>query len=815
MANWTADTPGQIDSGSLATTATTLQTTETSLTEARDTAVTAQGGITDSIWSGEAATAWVNSLSTPIGKINAVVPEMAAVRAAIATYTTTVEDIRTRATSYKETIVQATLLATVQYMDAIGGPDPAQQALRDEQHQTALNDKAKAESLLEALSTEREEADAQLVTALSTPGGDNWDAQQAALAAIGITSAAGLTPDAIAKGMAELGSELAKNGIYDAEDAAKLQSLYALYGNDPVVMSKMNLAMGGEDVISLINAIDKAGADGWLAPGAALLLAQSVRGGLSVGSQRWNEETGDKFAQELYDGSASVHGTDSWTSLAFLFGDEQGNPIGVTTTVGLADIADEMERGNPGSSAGMYGPGQGIMGPNGFLSLAEAEQAGYDVNRLGDWTSRVFSTLGEYPEAAMDWLTSTETDPYFDSPQYASDPNLSAAYDSDKLGANRIDYWFGRRDSGLDGFEGVLALWAGAESIPGGPTDAGTYSEDAWKQAAKLSHDVIYQLVGEPKDSQYPPDPDEFRPGNPHFQIENVSDLGGVKLAAALAPQIPGLIEDPIVSPSGERPSTGGPIANINAYGIAVDANGDPVAKLPYANVSPAALAQILGIAGSSSGGAEALTIVLDDYRDVLIGATELGAYAPADAATRLAFVQDVLAGSTDGVDLAAATRRDEAVDSAIGLVETGVGMLPIPGLDKLIGSVGDELAEKLLSEGAGYVRGQLTDAATGAVSDIWAGSHDDVEAAISDGALTRSQSTQIQIARTLFEFGAVPGVEPPPASDPVAQYAWVEEHRDDFDKAFTGNPNGSLDLNRVAGDADARYSLFRGHAEG
>jgi hypothetical protein len=163
MANWTADTPGQIDSGSLATIATTIQTTETSLTEARDTALTAQGGITDSIWSGEAATAWVSSLSTPIGKINAVVPEMAAVRAAIATYTTTVEGIRTRATSYKETIVQATLTAMVQYMDPVGGPDPAQQALRDEQHQTALNDKAKAESLLEALAAEREEADALLV----------------------------------------------------------------------------------------------------------------------------------------------------------------------------------------------------------------------------------------------------------------------------------------------------------------------------------------------------------------------------------------------------------------------------------------------------------------------------------------------------------------------------------------------------------------------------------------------------------------------------------------------------------------------------
>jgi hypothetical protein len=810
MANWTAENPGEIDSGALATTATTLQTTETSLTEARDTAVTAQGGISDAIWTGEAATAWVSSLSTPIGKINAVVPEMTAVRTAIATYTTTVEDIKTRATSYKETIVQASLTAMVQYLDPVGGPDPTEQALRDQQHQNALNDKATAERLLGELTAERETADAALVSALSSPGGDNWDAQQAALAAIGITSAAGLSPSAIAKGMAEMAAELG-NGTFESDLAAQLQSLYALYGNDPSVMAQMNLALGGEDLISLISRIDDAGANGWMAPGAALLLAQSVRSGLSVGSQRWTDGVGRGFAQELYNGAASVHGTNSWTSLAFLFGDEQDNPIGETTTVGLANIADEMERGNPGASAGMYGPGQGIMGPGGFLSLAEAEQAGYDINRLGDWTSRVFSTLGEYPEAAMDWLTSTETDPFVDSPQFSDDPNLSADYARDRLGENRIDYWYGRRDSSLDGFEGLLALWAGAESIPGGPTDASGYSEDAWKQTAKLTHDVIHQLVGEPLD---PEQPDEFREGNPHFKIENVTDLGGVKLAEALAPQMPGLIEDPIVSPSGDRPSTGGPIADVNAYGIAVDANGDPVPTRPFANISPRALAEVLGIAGSTSGGAEALAAVINDYQNVLIGATEVGAYAADDAATRLAFTQEVLTGSTHGVDLAAATRHDEAVDAAIGVVETGVGMLPIPGLDKLIGSLGDTVVEKIASEGAGYLRGQLTDAATGAASDFWADSHDEVSASIADGTLSRSEGTQVQIARTLFELGAV-DVAPPPSDDPQALFDWVEDNRTAFDRAFDADPNSSLDLERVAGDANARYSLYRNAAEG
>jgi hypothetical protein len=804
MANWTAENPGEIDSGALATTATTLQTTETSLTEARDTAVTAQGGISDAIWTGEAATAWVNSLSTPIGKINAVVPEMTAVRTAIATYTTTVEDIKTRATSYKETIVQATLLATVQYMDAIGGPDPAQQALRDEQHQTALNDKATAERLLEGLTVDRETADAALVSALSSPGGDNWDAQQAALAAIGITSAAGLSPSSIAKGMAELAAELG-HGTFDADAAAQLQSLYALYGNDASVMAQMNLALGGEDLISLINRIDEAGANEWMAPGAALLLAQSVRGGLSVGSQRWTDAVGQNFAQELYDGSAAVHGTDSWTSLAFLFGDEQDNPIGETTTVGLADIADEMERGNPGANAGLYGPGQGVMGPDGFLALAEAEQAGYDVNRLGDWTSRVFSTLGEYPEAALDWLTDSGSDPYQDSPQYTDRAGFSDPYgENSTLGQNRVDYWYGRRDSHLDGFEGVLALWEGAQSIPGGPTDSTFYSEDAWEKTALLSHDVIYELIGEPRENT---GESEFRPGNPYFSSDTISELGSVKLTEALAPQLPGLVEKPILDPTGLAPSQANPVRSLAAFGI----EGE---ERPYSWLSQDSLARIMGIAGSQEGGAAALQAVVENYQEVVLGASEMGAYSPVDAITRVNFMQAALDGSTAGVDLGAATRHDEAVASAIGVVETGVGMLPIPGLDKLVGSLGDEIAKKIAEEGAGYIRGQATDAVTGAATEAFGQTHEQLATALGDGKEGRAELAKIQAAQMIVALGLVPDLELPDTDDPVELSLWVENHSPQLNDALNPADGSTQTVGGLGGDYWRIFDSFEKSAD-
>jgi hypothetical protein len=798
MANWTADDPGRIDSGALGTTASTIQNTETSLTEARSTAVTAQGGITDSMWTGEAATTWVYSLSTPIGKIDAVLPELATVRDAIATYTTTVDDIKSRANTYTERIVQANLTAMRQFMDPAGGPEPLEALQRELEQQTANIERANAENLLAALATEREAADAALVSALSSPGGDNWDQQQAALAAIGITSASDLTPDAIAKGMAELGSELAKNGIYDAEDAAKLQSLYALYGNDPVIMSKMNLAMGGEDVISLVNAIDKAGADGWMAPGAALLLAQSVRGGLSVGSQRWNEDTGEKFAQELYSGSASVHGTDSWTSLAFLFGDEHGDPIGVTTTVGLADIADANERGLPGAYDGQPGPGQGIMGPGGFLSLAEAEQAGYDINRLGDWTSRVFSTLGEYPDAAMDWLTSTEHDPYSDAPIYPDEP-----YGSDDLGANRVEYWFGRRDSSLDGFEGVLALWEGAQSIPGGPTDGTAYIPEAWDRASTLSHDVIERLIGDPRATE---DAEGYQPGNPHFQSENLSELGSVKLVEALAPQLPGLVEHPMTAENAD--GTSDPTAPMNPFGV----EGDPRV---YANLSGDAVARILGMAGSTGAGAETLQAVVNDYQNTILGAAELGVYSPVDAAARVSVLQTVVDGSTAGVHLGEAARHDEAVQSAIGLVETGVGMLPIPGLDKLVGTLGDAVAEKIASEGIGYVRGQLTDAATGAAGDAWAGSYDDLLTQLEDGEDARKRATQISFARMLVELSPSSGLEPPATNDADVWWEWVKENRLALDDLISDAPNSADTLGARETQLTEKFGQYAEDAKG
>lgn len=798
MANWTAEEPGRIDSGALGATATTIQTTETSLGEARTVAANAQAGISDAIWTGDAAAAWTSSLSTPIGKIDAVLPSLTAVREAIATYTTTVDGIKSRANTYTERIVQANLTAMRQFMDPMGGPDPVEQARRDQEHQTAVTERSSAESLLAALSEERETADATLVAALSSPGGDSWDAQQAALAAIGITSAAGLTPTAIAQGMADMASELG-SGTFESDLAAQLQALYGLYGNDPTVMAQMNLALGGEDLMSLISRIDDAGANGWIAPGAALLLAQSVRGGLSVGSERWTAGVGQGFANDLWKGAAKEYGTGSWTGLAFLFGDEGDDPIGVTTTVGLANLADEYERGMPGVTASYPGPGQGVMGPDGFLAMAEADQAGYDVNRLGDWTARVFSTLGEYPQEAMDWLTDTGTDPYKDTPIYPDEP-----FASDELGANRVEYWFGDRDSSLDGFEGVLALWEGAQSIPGGPTDGSFYSPEAWNQASVLSHDVIHQLIGEPQPTE---DASEYVAGNPHFSSDNISDLGSVKLVQALAPQMPGLVEEPMVTQTGYKPSESDPTAFIDPYGI----EGDP---REYVSLSPEALARVLGIAGSQGGGAEALEIVVNDYQNIVTGAAQVGAYNPADAATRVAILQSVLDGSTTGVDLGAATRHDEAVESAIGVVETGVGMLPIPGLDKLVGAIGDDIVEKIVDESAGYIRGQLTDAATGAAGDAWAGSHDGLATQVADGEISRIRATQIGVVQMIMELSPPPGLELPQTDDPDQLWTWIEANRDAIDDVFDPTPGSTRTLAELATNSSRTFDAYLTDAE-
>lgn len=807
MANWTAEDPGRIDSGALGTTATTIQTTETSLGDARTAATTAQSGISDAIWTGDAAAAWITSLSTPIGKIDAVVPAMSAVRDAISSYTTTVDGIKSRAATYTEMIFQANLTANRQFMDPMGGPTSQEQMRRDLEHQSAISDRASAQGLLDGLSEEREAADAALVSALSSPGGDSWDAQQAALAAIGITSAADLTPTNIAQGMADMAEELG-HGSFEAELAGQLQSLYALYGSDPAVMAQMNLALGGEDLMSLISRIDDAGANGWLAPGAALLLAQSVRGGLSVGSQRWTSSVGQGFADDLWAGAAKEYGTGSWTGLAFLFGDEGDDTIGLTTTVGLANLADEYERGLPGATEGYPGPGQGILGPDGFLAMAEADQAGYDVNRLGDWTSRVFSTLGEYPEAAMDWLTDMGDDPYRDAPMYPDEP-----YGSSHLGPNRVEYWFGRRDSSLDGFEGVLAMLAGAEAIPGGPMDPNPehYSEQAWLDTATLTHDAIHALVGEPRDTT---DAKGYVEGNRFFSEDSIGELGSVKLAQVLAPQLSGLVEEPIIDPRENTTSLTQATTQINAFGITVDADGNPVPPRTYANLSSETLARILGIAGSTDGGADTLQRVISGYQETVLGAAELGVYNPADAITRVTLMQAVLDGSTDGADLSSATRHDEAVSSAIDVVETGVGFLPIPGLDKLVGAIGDDIAEKIVSEGAGYVRGQLTDVVSGAATEAWGQSHEDLLTGLADLDDQRTWTASVHAAQMLVALDVV-DVPPPTSNDPADLVAWVQDNEPALDAALNSSNGNIQSVGALSGQYEAYYRQYREAAEG
>jgi len=806
VANWTAEEPGRIESGSLGTTASTMQTTETTLGDARTVAATAQGGVTADIWSGDSAAAWTSSLSSPIGTIDAAVPAIAAAREAIATYTSTVDGIRTSADQYTQLIWEANLVINRTFLDAAGGPTPQEQNRRDTEREAAIADRSRAQNSLDALSDDRRDADAALVTALTPPGAAQWEEQQAALAAIGITSAADITPGNIAKGMAEIAAELG-HGDFEPELAAQLQTLYGLYGNDSSVMAQMNLALGGEDLMALISRIDEAGGSGWLPAGAALLLAQSVRGGLSVGSQRWTAAVGQNFADELWAGSASEYGYGSWTGLAFLFGDEGGDAIGETTTVGLANLADEYERGYPSAPGEHAGPGQGVLGPDGFLALAEAEQAGYDINRLGDWTARVFSTLGEYPEAAMDWLTDDGADPYRDSPQYPDEP-----YATDRLGANRIEYWYGRRDSGLDGFEGVLAMLAGAEAIPGGPMDPSPerYDEQAWLDTATLTHDTIKALVGEPRGTE---ETDGFVAGNPNFTSDDISELGSVKLAQVLAPQLSGLVEEPIIDPREHGGSVLQTTRQIYPFGITVDAAGNPVDPRTYANLSSEALARVMGIAGSTEGGAAALQSVINGYQETVLGAAELGVYAPADAITRVTLAQAVLDGSTDGVDLGAATRHDEAVSSAIDVVETGVGFLPIPGLDKLIGAIGDDIAEKIVTEGAGYVRSQATDLLTGAATDAWGVSHDDLLTAFGNEEDARTAAAGIRAAQMLDALGLV-DIEPPAADDPNLA-VWVLNNEGVLNDALNPRDASVQTIGGLSGQYEAYYTQYRESAEG
>ena len=732
MAQWDDLHPGRGVTSAVNDAATRVSNRSTGTETVRSALANAATSTTDEVWAGDAGAAFRTSLTKPQNLCTELTTEFAAVQSALTAYAAEVDRIRAATAAAHQAYANG--YATWKAAEAEESPFPLstytfnapsptlQPGLWVPSGTTAgLADMRQAANQLKALATQRETADSTLVAALAPPASPRWDAMQSALSFAGIDDIDDLNYDNLGDAFANVADEIAEGDITD-ENLQAMQDFFDVWGDDTFVMSQFFLEVGGENTVSMIDNLGDAVMVDGLAGATALALATSIRGGLSTGSQIWMESTSKDFAESMLTGASSSVGG-AVAAIGFLFFDEKNHPLGVNLTVAMADEIDRIER-DPASM--LYG-GWTDFSPNAggrTLAFLEGEQTGLDGNRVDDLAGRIFSTLGTYPDAALDWLTSTENDPFGDG----------------DLGDGRIEYWFGERDwsanSSGDGFEGPGALWAGAQQAAGGPADAThTYNPETWQRVAELTTQVVRELTG-----------------NESFLPENLTSIGQVRVAEGISVAMPYF---------SEAISESDPAAGTRPYFENLLIGTDDPRAIP--DVTQAQLAQLLGTAAWSDGdtpsaGAAVIAQSVQQYQDALIALADL---APADSAfkadalERVVELQGWLDGSPAGAALGEATRHDEAVQAAIDGVGTVVGLIPIPAVGDVLVAGGSVVIDVAQSA----VIGGVSDWGSGQATATWANSHEALLEAQADAANGREIATMETIEQMLVDLGMTEGL--------------------------------------------------------
>lgn len=739
MTQWDELHPGRGNTGAVNDAATRVSNRNTGTETVRTALSNAATGTTEEIWAGDAGAAFRTSLAKPQTLCDELKTEFAAVQSALSAYATEVDRIRVATTAAHQAYATgyATWKAAEQedspFLPSAFTPNAPNATLGSNLwvpsgNKPGLYDMRMAAQQLRTLADQRETADSTLTTALQPPASARWDQMQSALSAAGIDDIDDLTFENLGDAFANLADEIAEGDVTD-ENVQALQDFFSVWGEDTFVMSQFFLEVGGESTVSMIDNLGDAAITEGFDSAAALALATMIRGGLSTGSQIWMPSTSSDFADSMLEGASSTVGG-AVAAIGFLFSDEKNNPLGVNLTVAMADEIDRIER-DPMSmqNGGWYDTSPNAGGR--FLAQLEGETTGLNGNRVDDLAGRVFSTLGTYPDAALDWLTATGEDPYGDG----------------YLGPGRVEYWYGDRDWSADGsgdgFEGPGALWAGAQQAAGGPADAThTYNPETWDRVAELTTQIVRELTS-----------------NESFLPENLTSIGQVRIAEGISVAMPYFSEN--LSESDPRTASALSIQD------ALIGTTDP-RSIP--NVTQAQLSQLLGTAtwsdgDSPSAGADVISQSVRQYQDALIALADIappGSAFAADALERVVELQGWLDGSGEGAALGEAGRHDAAVQEAIDGVSTVVGLIPIP-------AVGD-----VLVEGGSVAIDVVQDAVIGGVSDwgfgnaeaAWGNSHEVLLEEQQNSASGREIAMINTIEQMLADLGMTEGLSPAEATD-------------------------------------------------
>lgn len=697
-----------------------LETHGTQLTDTATAVATAAATVENAeVWGGEAADAWRPRAAAAHPPLGEVAAELGRVQTAVATYIGTVDDIiqrtadpRGRVEDAEQELNRIYWSSSYRGSPAYGAPqfcgvEPDEVQVSRELATAGANAALeRARDDLRSLEQERDAAGSLLIQALSEGESDSWSALRSALAAAGISSADQITPSALADAMQRLSTDILEGEGSD-ELYQRLQALFDEFGDDPDVMARYFNSMGGNVTGALVEQIGVDGSAGIVDGAAAFALAAALRRGLAVGSQNWTPATSLRFARELSTRPAAA---------GFLFSDAEGATMGEELTVAMADLVDDAERSDPNF------PGWDYMANPGAVYLIGADAAGGPPRGL-DLGARAMQMLGQYPDAALDWLTETD----------------------EGLGDARVEYWFGLRDSGAasptgsgDGYEGVSALWAGALRADGGILAGGTNAEQMVR-IAELSTTIFEQFAS-----------------NPFVSTTEMSALGAQQLAGALALQFPQLVEAPI---------TGYIPGQTDSYLTHTVLMGDPpsLIEIPIPNVDIDTLRTLMALASAEGVGAWALPsdeptgasilgFAATDYQSDLLalagsdqwtGAVREN-FSPEMALDRFAAAQGIVDGSYASAKLQDAPDADQQARAAAEFMGNLVSGLPLPG-PVAVGYIG------------GLVWGEIVDGAVEQGLDTWATEYRDALNGIEIGSPEREEAVYqalVELAQQMEENG-------------------------------------------------------------
>ncbi|MCU1404297.1 MAG: hypothetical protein JWQ43_600, partial [Glaciihabitans sp.] len=423
--------------------------------------------------------------------------------------------------------------------------------------------------------------------------------------------------------------------------------------------------------------------------------------------------------------------------------------MGREFTITVAAEIDDLERnghgplinyndlGNSGASrlSALENPGSEWRIDNlsgGAQAVDPVTGEGLSVN---DLSGRVLESLGQYPDAAMDFLTDS-----------------SMGSGERTIGAERLAYWYGERDfSGADQFEGPAALWLGAQQIDGGPFDVeqGPYAMD---RAAMLTSDIMFTLAT-----------------NDNYRAQNLSEDASGMLATNVAVHLDGFTEflydhDAVQSDrAGSEP--------VPIFGT------DENRATPKINLD--VFLNVIGPIGANDQGSTVLetaaTANQARYIDLAIDRPDL----LEGALRRINALQGAVDGSATGSTIKSATDHDAIVEEQAEAAALLVSLLPLPPLlpeGKVVLEVTQDVVDFAISQGIDVGMDELKNAAL------------TLDATIADMDLKRDEQNLMmevrngQLMYLVYSQQYAAGVEGAPDMSDVAELPIQKENEDKED---------------------------------